>query len=83
VSYQQQDMGNKLRPVLLEKTGQPTIPQIFIGGETLGGTGELFDAYSNGTLQKMLQQHQVSYNQQTRPELSAMLPQWLQPRKSA
>ena len=44
VAYQADDRGGKIRAVLAERTGAPTIPQIFIGGEHVGGCTELFDA---------------------------------------
>ena len=41
VQYQKDDLGTRLRPVLAERCGAPTIPQIFIGGEHIGGCTDL------------------------------------------
>ncbi|NIB42386.1 cysteine synthase A [Pseudomaricurvus alkylphenolicus] len=83
VAYQDNDMGGKVRPVLLNITGQPTIPQIFIAGECVGGSSELFAEYESGALIKRLQRHGIAFNADANIDLNAMMPQWVQPRQSA
>jgi cysteine synthase A len=83
VKYQEEDLGVKIRGVLAERTGQKTMPQIFIGGEHIGGCTDLFDAWRNGSLQKRLQDKAVSYDAAMTLDPYSLLPKWLQPRKSA
>ncbi len=52
VAFQQGDMGTKVRAVLKERTGSPTIPQIYIGGSHVGGATDLFDAMRAGRMQQ-------------------------------
>lgn len=44
VAYQNGGKGQKIRAALNAHTGMKTIPQIFIGGELIGGCTELFDS---------------------------------------
>ena len=48
VAYQADDRGGKIRAALARRTGSPTIPQIFVGGEHIGGCTDLFDAWRDG-----------------------------------
>ena len=43
------------------------MPQIFIGGEHIGGCTDLFDAWRNGALQKRLNDNAVSYDAEREP----------------
>ena len=52
--YREDDWGGRIRGALLERTGQPTIPQIFFGGNHVGGCTEAFDAFNDGSLARML-----------------------------
>ena len=54
VTFQPDDLGMKIRAVLKERTGSPTIPQIWIGGQHVGGCTDLFDAMRAGQLQPLL-----------------------------
>jgi cysteine synthase A len=54
VAYQQADLGGRVRKVLAGRTGQRTIPQIFVGGTHLGACTDTFDAYRNGALKSLL-----------------------------
>ncbi|MEH6625906.1 MAG: pyridoxal-phosphate dependent enzyme [Motiliproteus sp.] len=78
--YQQQDWGLKIRAALNEKTGINTIPQLFIGGEFIGGCSETFDAFNSGKLQKTLQENNEPYNPDVNLNAYELLPKWLQPR---
>ena len=83
VEFQEDNRGGRIRAVLAERTGENTIPQIFIGGDHIGGCSELFDAYRDGTLQRRLRQTGVVFNDQARVDTAKLLPQWLHPRISA
>jgi monothiol glutaredoxin len=41
-----------IRPALIEAFGWPTTPQVFVGGELLGGSDIVLDMYESGDLQK-------------------------------
>ena len=83
VEYQKDDLGGKIRAVLADRTGQKTMPQIFVGAEHIGGCTDLFDAWRNGSLQKRLDEAGVSYDRDVKLDPYSLLPKWLQPRKTA
>ena len=83
VAYQADDRGGKIRQVLAAQTGQPTIPQIFIGGEHIGGCTEMFDAFRAGSAQQQLDALGVDYNRDANVDPYSLLPTWLHPRDSA
>jgi len=80
VEYQKDDRGGKIRAALIGRTTCRTIPQIFVGGEFIGGCTELFDAYKEGRLQKLLEANGVSYDRSVSIDPYTMLPSWLHPR---
>jgi cysteine synthase len=65
------------------RTGAVTIPQIFIGGEHVGGCTDLFDAWRDGSAQRLLDDAGVGYDRACGIDPYDMLPKWLHPRKSA
>lgn len=83
VEYQENDRGGKIRAVLADRTGANTIPQIYIGGKHIGGCTELFDALREGTMQQLLQESDIAYDANVDIDPYALLPNWLQPRKTA
>jgi cysteine synthase A len=83
VEFQDDDLGGKLRPVLHQRTGARTIPQLFIGGESIGGATETFNAWRAGTIQKRLSELGVAYDASVQLDPYSLLPGWLQPRKTA
>jgi cysteine synthase A len=83
VAFQEDDLGVKCRGVLHRMTGSPTIPQIYIDGELIGGCTELFDLYSSGELQQKLSAAGVSFDTDATVEPTALLPKWVHPRKRA
>ena len=83
VAYQQDDLGGKIRAVLLARTGQPTIPQIYIGGEHIGGATDLFDECREGTMVERLIEHGVSHDESIEVNPYELLPKWLHPRQTA
>ena len=80
VEYQADQRGRKIRDVLEQRTGMATIPQIFIGGEHVGGCTDLFDAWKEGRAQVMLDQAGVSYARDIMLDPYGFLPEWLHPR---
>jgi cysteine synthase A len=83
VEYQKDDLGGKIRAVLVVRTGQKTMPQMYVGGAHIGGCTDLFDAWRAGTLQKRLDECGASYDREAKLDPYSLLPKWLQPRKSA
>jgi len=83
VEYQEGDRGGKIRTVLASLAGAVTIPQIFIGGEHLGGCTELFDSYGDGTLLRKLDGIGVDYRASVEVDAYGLLPRWLHPRKAS
>ena len=80
VAYQKDNKGGMIRAALREKTGSRTIPQIFIGGQFIGGATELFDSQKEGDLAELLQQSSVDYNKEVDVNPYSFLPGWLQQR---
>ena len=79
VAFQEGDMGGKVRAVLLDRIGSPTIPQIFVGGELIGGATETFDAFNDGSLKTKLDAAGGSLNDKFKGNAYSFLPKWLQP----
>jgi len=81
VAYQEHNRGGKIRAVLLDKLGTPTIPQIFIGGQHVGGATDLFAALKSGKLAELLEVSGITMAETEAgfvPE--SMLPGWLHKR---
>ena len=83
VGFQRDDLGTKIRAVLKERTGAPTIPQIWIGGTHVGGAMDLFDAMRAGRMQQLLAQAGIEYDRDADLDPGDFLPRWLHPRKAA
>ncbi len=83
VEYQAGDRGGKIRAVLRERTGAPTIPQIFVAGEHLGGATDTFEAFKSGSLEETLRQAGVVFEPKPGLDPYSLLPNWLHPRKRA
>jgi len=83
VEYQAGDRGGKIRAVLAKRTGARTIPQIYVGGAHIGGCTDLFDAWRDGSLKRRLDERGVRYDKSADIDPYALLPKWLQPRKTA
>jgi cysteine synthase A len=79
-AYQKDNWGGQIRNVLKVKTGQPTIPQIFVGGQHIGGCTETFDAFNDGQLQKLLRDNNIAFKAAGGVNAYTFLPKWLQPR---
>ena len=78
VKYQEDNLGGKIRAVLLDELGSPTIPQIFIAGRHIGGATDLFAAYSEGGLEEMLAAQDISMKDMPDDfEPLELLPGWL------
>ena len=83
VPLQRGDLGTRVRAVLKQRTGAPTIPQIYIGGTHVGGCTELFDAMREGRLRSLLDAAGVTHDRTAAFDPYSLLPKWLHPRKTA
>ena len=77
--YQQNNRGGNLRAALREHTGWNTLPQIFIGGEFVGGSTDVFDECLSGRLQERLLAQKIVLQEEIENPYG-FLPKWLQPR---
>jgi cysteine synthase A len=80
VEFQKNDWGGDIRAALLERLSSPTIPQIFVGEEYVGGATETFDAYNGAQLQSLLAGKGVSFDDGKSFDAYSFLPKWLHPR---
>jgi cysteine synthase A len=83
VALKARDTGTKIRAVLKDRTGSPTIPQIYIGGKHVGGCMDLFDAVREGRMRQQLDDARVEYDRNADVDPYSLLPKWVHPRKSA
>lgn len=44
-----------IRPALVEATGWPTTPQVFVAGEMIGGSDIVLEMYESGELEKKVE----------------------------
>jgi cysteine synthase len=79
VEYQKDDRGGKIRAAVAAVTGKVTIPQIFVGGEFVGGATEVFDAFKRGHLQKLLSDNGVAFEKHAGFDPYTLLPNWVSP----
>ena len=80
VEYQKDNRGGDIRAALSARTSFTTIPQIFVGGNFLGGCTDVFDAYKDGRFQSLLEKNGVSYDRNLHVDPYSFLPTWLHPR---
>ena len=83
VEYQKDDRGGKVRAAVAARTGSVTIPQIFVGGQFIGGAAEVFDAFKKGDLQKLLSASGVTFEAGLEFDPYALLPNWLSSGKAS
>ena len=79
-AFQRDDRGGQIRAVLRERTGSKTIPQVFIGGEFIGGCTETLDAFREGRLQDLLRRYGMGFDENVQVDPYTLLPSWLHPR---
>ena len=80
VEYQDGDKGGNIRAAIREQTGLKTIPQIYIGGQHLGGATDLFDGFKDGSVQELLEANAVTYDKTAKKDPYSFLPGWLHSR---
>jgi len=83
VALQKEERGVRIRAALKYQVGAGTIPQLFVGGEHIGGCTQLFAAYRDGSLQRRLAALGIRIDAGRAVDTDRLLPQWMHPRKSA
>jgi len=78
--FRQNDWGGKIREALRERTEFGTLPQLFVGGEFVGGCVETLDAFRAGKLQASLERSRVGFKKDLAVDPYTFLPSWLHPR---
>jgi cysteine synthase A len=80
VQYATDGMGAKIRAAVSARTSFGTIPQIFVGGEFVGGATDVLKAWDEGRLQRLLDRSQVAFDREAKRNAMSFLPGWLQKR---
>ncbi len=80
VEYQKNDFGGQIKAELTARTGCVTIPQIFIGGDFIGGCTDTFDMYKENKIQELLQKNNISFDETLNIDPYSLLPTWLHSR---
>jgi cysteine synthase A len=68
--------SDAVRAALKAKAGAPTIPQIFLGGELIGGCTDAMQAFASGDLQRRLDALGVPHGGQRDLDPWSFLPAW-------
>ncbi len=77
LAYQENNFGGQVRAAMQARKSTTTIPQVFVGGELIGGATETLDAWKSGRFQELLRKHGVQYDDTTTVEPRSFLPSWL------
>ncbi len=80
LEYQENNRGGKIRAALRNKTTWDTFPQIFIGGDFVGGCTDVFDGWKDGSLQEKLAKQNINFKNNVSKDPYSFLPGWLHPR---
>jgi cysteine synthase A len=76
-AFQRDDRGGRIRAVLRGRTGSTTIPQVFVGGEYVGGCTDTMAAFRDGRLQALLERSGVAFDATAVTDPEALLPGWI------
>ena len=77
VSMQRSGLGSEIRLDLRHRTGQPTIPQIFVGGHLVGGAMDLLSLHIRGDLMPLFERAGVTPSGDRNIDALSYLPKWL------
>jgi cysteine synthase A len=83
VEYQKNNLGGRIRAALERDLDTPTIPQIFVGGEHIGGCSEIFDEFRDGTFQTRCDKHGIHFDRDAVIDPDDLLPKWVHTRGAA
>ena len=77
--YQEKDRGSELRLALRHQTGSNTFPQIFVGGEFIGGCTDLFDGILDRSIFEKLKLTGATLDTSVTLDPYSLMPGWVQP----
>jgi len=80
VEYKAGERGFKIRKAVGARTNAMTVPQVFVGGELIGGSVEVVTAIKDGSLAVRLRPFGLALRPQDGRDPMSFLPRWLQPR---
>ncbi len=66
--YRKNNWGGEVRKALARRTGSVTIPQIYVGGEHIGGATETLDAFNSGALKRKLERFEMKLDTASIPD---------------
>ena len=78
--WREDSRAAEMRKALHRVTGQPTIPQVFVGGHHVGGATETMNAFADGSLQSRLTALGITPDRAAISDPRSFLPAWLHPR---
>jgi len=61
VELDQRKDGEAMQAALAELTSRTTVPNVFIGGENVGGCDEVVGLWQEGKLEALFDQHSIPY----------------------
>jgi cysteine synthase A len=79
-ALQNGDRAGAIRAALAVRAGSPTLPQLFVGGQLLGGCNDTLGAWDDGRLPRLLQDAEVPFASDRAVDTQVLLPGWVQPR---
>jgi cysteine synthase A len=80
VPFQKDNLGGEVRKDLHRRLGSPTIPQVFVGGDPIGGCTDTLELFREGALQSRLHKLGVAFDEHATGDPARFLPKWLHPR---
>ena len=83
VAMQAGGEGARIRAEVSRLTGLSTIPQVFVGGEFIGGCTDVLDQFADGKLQRHLNEAGVEFDSQKNIDPHGFLPLWVARRGAA
>jgi cysteine synthase A len=80
VPFQQDNLGGEIRRDLHRRLGSPTIPQVFVGGEHVGGCTDTLELFRTCELQARLRACGVAFDAAVTGDPARFLPKRVHPR---
>jgi cysteine synthase A len=75
--FQKNGLDGEIRKALRARIGSPTIPQVFVGGEHIGGCMDTLAAWRDGTLAARLELVGANYTPGACANPESLLPRWV------
>ncbi|MEO1329844.1 MAG: pyridoxal-phosphate dependent enzyme [Pseudomonadota bacterium] len=75
--FREADRGGDVLRALFARTGHRTVPQVFIGGDRMGGATEVLQAFNDGALQERLASAGRPMSSNDVGDALSLLPKWV------